>query len=137
MPWHAANARARVSRGAWLAIRVAGRATRAHNRAAHAKHINTLTAGACVLNECAQSPPRPAARYAAAPGGDSRTCPAQRAKRTTMPGGCVAAIDKSSVHRICSGQVILDLATSVKELVENSLDAEATSVEVRSLWTPR
>lgn len=26
----------------------------------------------------------------------------------------IKAIDKSSVHRICSGQVILDLATAVK-----------------------
>ncbi|CAG8614777.1 7767_t:CDS:2, partial [Funneliformis caledonium] len=44
----------------------------------------------------------------------------------------VKAIDVSSIHRICSGQVILDLATAVKELVENSLDAEAKSiVEIR------
>ena len=35
----------------------------------------------------------------------------------------IQAIDAASVHRICSGQVILDLATAVKELIENSLDA--------------
>ncbi|KAK2464851.1 hypothetical protein APHAL10511_003150 [Amanita phalloides] len=35
------------------------------------------------------------------------------------------------MHRISSGQVIVDLQTAVKELVENSLDAGATSLEVR------
>ncbi|PKK63762.1 DNA mismatch repair protein MutL [Rhizophagus irregularis] len=43
----------------------------------------------------------------------------------------VKAIDTSSIHRICSGQVILDLTTAVKELVENSLDAQAKSIEIR------
>ncbi|KND04087.1 DNA mismatch repair protein MutL [Spizellomyces punctatus DAOM BR117] len=43
----------------------------------------------------------------------------------------IKSIDKASIHRICSGQVILDLATAVKELVENSIDAGATSIEVR------
>ncbi|XP_064627462.1 mismatch repair endonuclease PMS2-like [Lineus longissimus] len=46
-------------------------------------------------------------------------------------GGVIKAIDGTSVHRICSGQVILNLATAVKELIENSIDAVATSVEVR------
>ena len=42
----------------------------------------------------------------------------------------IRAIDKGVVHRICSGQVILDLATAVKEIVENGLDAGATTIEV-------
>lgn len=40
----------------------------------------------------------------------------------------IKPIDRTSVHRICSGQVVIDLAGAVKELVENSVDAHATSV---------
>uniref|UniRef100_A0A1S4GV00 Uncharacterized protein n=1 Tax=Anopheles gambiae TaxID=7165 RepID=A0A1S4GV00_ANOGA len=43
----------------------------------------------------------------------------------------INAIDKETVHRICSGQVVLNLAIAVKELVENSLDAGATLIEVK------
>lgn len=42
--------------------------------------------------------------------------------------GQILAIDSTSVHRICSGQVVLTLADVIKELVENSLDAEATAI---------
>ncbi|KAI3961202.1 hypothetical protein MKX01_035788 [Papaver californicum] len=44
--------------------------------------------------------------------------------------GMIKPINKGVVHRICSGQVILDLSSAVKELVENSLDAGATSIEI-------
>ncbi|KAG8906774.1 hypothetical protein FRB99_006151 [Tulasnella sp. 403] len=47
------------------------------------------------------------------------------------PSDSIKAIDKTSVHRITSGQVVIDLQTAVKELIENSLDAGATSIEVR------
>ncbi|KAM4820672.1 mismatch repair endonuclease PMS2 [Thomomys bottae] len=43
----------------------------------------------------------------------------------------IRPIDGKSVHQICSGQVVLSLSTAVKELVENSVDAGATSVDLR------
>jgi DNA mismatch repair protein PMS2 len=43
----------------------------------------------------------------------------------------IKPIEARSVHQIQSGQVIVDLCSVVKELVENSLDAEASSLDVR------
>ncbi|CAG7823721.1 unnamed protein product [Allacma fusca] len=43
----------------------------------------------------------------------------------------IKPIDKNVVHRICSGQVVVTLATAVKELLENSIDAGAISVDIR------
>ncbi|KAE8539842.1 hypothetical protein D1P53_003779 [Cryptococcus gattii VGV] len=45
--------------------------------------------------------------------------------------GSIKAIDTSLVHRIHSGQVVLDLQSAIKELLENSLDAGATAIDVR------
>jgi DNA mismatch repair protein PMS2 len=48
----------------------------------------------------------------------------------TSPGSkkAIKAIDSHSVHRITSGQVVIDLQTAAKELAENALDAGATNI---------
>ncbi|EST07880.1 DNA mismatch repair protein, C-terminal [Kalmanozyma brasiliensis GHG001] len=42
----------------------------------------------------------------------------------------IRAIPTRDVHRITSGQVVLDLQTAVKELIENALDASATNIAI-------
>ncbi|WVO12930.1 hypothetical protein L204_100539 [Cryptococcus depauperatus] len=46
-------------------------------------------------------------------------------------GGIIKALEISSIHKIHSGQIVLDLQSAIKELVENSLDAGATNIDVR------
>jgi DNA mismatch repair protein PMS2 len=43
----------------------------------------------------------------------------------------IKRIDADSVLQICSQQVVIDLKSAVKELVENSLDAGSTQIEIR------
>ncbi|XP_046734283.1 mismatch repair endonuclease PMS2 [Diprion similis] len=50
---------------------------------------------------------------------------------TTETSKKIEPISKDAVHHICSGQVVLDLATAIKELVENSLDSGAKLIEVK------
>ncbi|TRY68853.1 hypothetical protein TCAL_03216 [Tigriopus californicus] len=51
--------------------------------------------------------------------------------RPSSHGPSIQRVDLDTVHRICSGQVVLTLSTAVKELVENSLDAGAQAIEVK------
>ena len=50
------------------------------------------------------------------------------AAMSSGPKKAIKAIDAHSVHRITSGQVVIDLQTAAKELVENALDAGATNI---------
>lgn len=50
---------------------------------------------------------------------------------TTEKSKKIEAINKETIHHICSGQVVFDLAIAVKELVENSLDSNATVIDVK------
>uniref|UniRef100_A0A3B4BWZ7 Mismatch repair endonuclease PMS2 n=1 Tax=Pygocentrus nattereri TaxID=42514 RepID=A0A3B4BWZ7_PYGNA len=59
----------------------------------------------------------------------------ERAAFLAEPAGAIKAIDRHSVHQICSGQVVLSLATAVKELVENSVDAGATNIKLKDHGT--
>ncbi|KAH8857920.1 Mismatch repair endonuclease PMS2 [Schistosoma japonicum] len=43
----------------------------------------------------------------------------------------ISRLDKNLVHKICSGQVVVTLASAVKELLENSIDAKSTKIEIR------
>ena len=52
-------------------------------------------------------------------------------KMAGAPSPVVQPIDKRTIHQICSGQVILSIATAMKELVENSLDAGATNIDIK------
>jgi DNA mismatch repair protein PMS2 len=40
----------------------------------------------------------------------------------------IQPIEAESVRRIVAGQAVTDLASAVKELVDNSLDARSTSI---------
>ncbi|KAI9495913.1 hypothetical protein BDB00DRAFT_177043 [Zychaea mexicana] len=43
----------------------------------------------------------------------------------------IEALDKTTVRRLHSGQVIVDIDSIVKELIENALDANARSIDVK------
>lgn len=43
----------------------------------------------------------------------------------------IKRVSKDTVHKICSSQVILNLAIAVKELVENSVDAGSKIIDIK------
>jgi len=46
----------------------------------------------------------------------------------SQPGGLIVPMDTGSIQRIVAGQAVTDLASAVKELVDNSLDAGAKTI---------
>lgn len=40
----------------------------------------------------------------------------------------ITKLDSSTIQRISSGQLILDIPSTLKELIENSLDADSTQI---------
>lgn len=81
-------------------------------------------------------PPRPA-RVPPFPPEAAPRPPSLLSLCSPEPAKAIRAIDSRSVHRICSGQVVLSLGTAVKELVENSLDAGATNIGKEPVSAPR
>ena len=45
--------------------------------------------------------------------------------------GVIQHVDRRTVAKICSGQVVVELGVAIKEIVENSIDAGAKLVEVK------
>lgn len=96
-----------------------------HFAAAMPRFVPAASAAATVVN--GDTPVAGPSRLPA--GSESSTQPASgaaTAKEEQRQG--IRAIAKSDVHRITSGQVVLDLQSAVKELVENALDAGSTSI---------
>ena len=46
----------------------------------------------------------------------------------------IVSIPTSAVHRLVAGQAVTDLASAVKELVDNAIDAGATSIHSESIF---
>jgi DNA mismatch repair ATPase MutL len=42
----------------------------------------------------------------------------------------ITKLDSNTVQRISSGQLILDIPSTLKELIENSIDAKATQISI-------
>ncbi|KAM7541201.1 hypothetical protein Aperf_G00000038975 [Anoplocephala perfoliata] len=43
----------------------------------------------------------------------------------------IRALDTYSIHKLCSSQVVITLGIAIKELIENSVDAGSTKIEIR------
>lgn len=50
--------------------------------------------------------------------------------RNSQVGSKIRATSTADIHKLTSGQVIIDLESAVKELLENSLDAHANNIEI-------
>jgi DNA mismatch repair ATPase MutL len=42
----------------------------------------------------------------------------------------ITKLDHNTVQRLSSGQLILDIPSTLKELIENAIDAKATQIDI-------
>jgi len=83
---------------------------------------------------CAPQPERQRSEPAAPPvprAAASQTARTSAASSEAAGNGRIKNMGASTAMRICSDQVVVDMRSALKELVENSLDAGATKVELR------
>lgn len=65
-------------------------------------------------------------------GGAAREdAPSEAAAGREGEAGSIRSMGDATALRICSDQVVVDLRSALKELVENALDADATKIEVK------
>lgn len=92
-------------------------------------NATTMVVDAAILEKCPTSEPSiPPTLPAAADVDDD--------SQELFQHGKIHKMDSRSVQKIVSGQAITDLASAVKELVDNALDAGSQSINSKSTPTP-
>ena len=80
--------------------------------------------------ECPKPGKLAATLHAASASASTSSKPVLRTDGAGEP-GAIRSMSGATALRICSDQVVVDLRSALKELVENALDAGATKIEVK------